>query len=117
MSKQLIVALSNKEHDLATLIISSGQFDLLSTDSQGQSAVHLASQNGYIKMLTWFSKLGFNLNARASDGATALHNVVKLRKLHAIKHLVKLGANVNSLTVSKQTPLHFAVTRDDKISL
>ena len=87
--------------------------DLNSRNKKGQTALHIAINKGYIKVIRILLKLGINPNIQDSDGDTPLHDAIT-KKLDPIVDLL-LEANTSTGIANKLgfNALHHAVLMDD----
>ncbi|KAL6459963.1 hypothetical protein MHYP_G00317220 [Metynnis hypsauchen] len=94
--------------DLRTLSGScSSGLSLLVRDSGGQSALHLASQNGHSEIVSFIlqhgSKLILDLTEKET-GDTALHKAAQQRRHDVCRRLVEAGASINKMNFLGKTP-------------
>ncbi|XP_036433333.1 diacylglycerol kinase iota [Colossoma macropomum] len=94
--------------DLRTLSSScSSGLSLLVRDSGGQSALHLASQNGHSEVVSFIlqhgSKLILDLTEKET-GDTALHKAAQQRHHDVSRRLVEAGASTNKANFLGKTP-------------
>ncbi|KAL7827937.1 hypothetical protein AOLI_G00310890 [Acnodon oligacanthus] len=94
--------------DLRTLSSScSSGLSLLVRDSGGQSALHLASQNGHSEIVSFIlqhgSKLILDLTEKET-GDTAMHKAAQQRRHDVCRRLVEAGASTNKVNFLGKTP-------------
>ncbi|XP_017549460.1 diacylglycerol kinase iota isoform X2 [Pygocentrus nattereri] len=94
--------------DLRTLSSScSSGLSLLVRDSGGQSALHLASQNGHSEIVSFIlqhgSKLILDLTEKET-GDTALHKAAQQRHHDVCRRLVEAGASTSNVNFLGKTP-------------
>jgi len=74
----------------------------------GQTALHLASQNGSLDIVWLLLENGANVDAPDSDGSTPLYLAIPKVKLPAAELLLKHSAHIDIPNNMGQTALHLA---------
>lgn len=93
---------------LATLPDAACQYD-----SEGNSALHLATNQNNIELIKYLVKNAFfDINTLNERKETALHCATKNNALATIKTLLKLKANINQKDIDGNTPLHIATAKN-----
>uniref|UniRef100_A0A0D9X2F9 Uncharacterized protein n=1 Tax=Leersia perrieri TaxID=77586 RepID=A0A0D9X2F9_9ORYZ len=82
-----------------------------STDSQGRTALHMASANGHLAVVEYLIQNGANVNAKNSENNTPLHWACLNGHIEVIKALICAGASVSALNSHEKTPMDEAVTK------
>lgn len=86
------------------------------TDNQGETAVHLAAENGHALMLQAMIEKGVDVNltedAPAEAGATPLHLACSKGHTDVVRLLMAAGADDTLKTIKGDTPAHLVVTAD-----
>mmetsp|Transcript_21898 Transcript_21898/g.28688 ORF Transcript_21898/g.28688 Transcript_21898/m.28688 type:complete len:434 (-) Transcript_21898:290-1591(-) len=84
-------------------------FDLnVINETSGQSPLHLAVQNGNMKLVKMLVQKGANTNLLNSNQATPLHLACIVGKCEIVKFLVFNGADISIKSKYESTPLHWA---------
>ncbi|CAL5071367.1 unnamed protein product [Urochloa decumbens] len=95
--------------DVVTLFSAGVSLD--STDSQGRTALHMASANGHIAVVEYLIQNGANVNATNLEKNTPLHWACLNGHIEVIKALISAGASVSALNSHEKTPMDEAVTK------
>ncbi|MBU0581296.1 MAG: ankyrin repeat domain-containing protein [Candidatus Margulisbacteria bacterium] len=86
----------------------------------GETPLHIAAQNGNIKIMESLLKNGADINAKTNDfigedadyyGYTPLHMAIVYDQKDAVLFLVEHGANIELTDAAKQTPLLIAARK------
>ncbi|KAF5363277.1 hypothetical protein D9756_000056 [Leucocoprinus leucothites] len=77
-------------------------------NSDGQTALHYAAENGHSETVRCLAELGADLSTEDADGRTALHFSAENGHSETVRCLAELGANLNIQGLHRQTALHFA---------
>jgi ankyrin repeat protein/serine/threonine protein kinase len=104
----LHVAARAGETEIIRVILSVPDVDPNMTTAEGDTAVHIASGEGWIQVVHELFKGGADLN-RCSEGrgCTALHDAACICDLAMVRTLLQLGANPNAEdSFSRNNPLH-----------
>ncbi|ATX81786.1 serine/threonine-protein phosphatase 6 regulatory ankyrin repeat subunit A [Mariprofundus ferrinatatus] len=98
---------SAKEGDLKSLqqTLESG-FEINSTDQNGNSALHYASQGAHLDVMRFLIEHGADLNLQNSRLSTPLHLTAK--NIDAIRILLEAGADPNIQDADWCYPYYFA---------
>lgn len=72
----------------------------------GTNALHIASENGNLKLVKSLIDVGCDCNVKSDYGYTPLHYASKNGKYEVVEILISAGANVNAKNSSGYTPLH-----------
>ncbi|KAF8261052.1 hypothetical protein EI94DRAFT_1667502 [Lactarius quietus] len=107
----LPAALSNEHFHVADLLYKHGAVvDVHDTDED--TPLHAASQNGQIDIMRWLLDHGADASACDSSARwTPMHNATYKMHLDAVQVLLKYSADINSQNGVGDTPLFVAVTR------
>lgn len=81
-----------------------------STDSQGRTALHMASANGHLAVVEYLIQNGANVNATNMEKNTPLHWACLNGRIEVIRALISAGASVSALNSHEKTPMDEAVT-------
>jgi len=84
--------------------------DVEARDSNRQTALHWAANNGHHDMVKFLVELSADVEARDSNGQTALHLAVSNGHHDIIRFLVELGADVEAKDGNGQAALHWAAS-------
>lgn len=83
--------------------------DINAKSQGGNTALHLAAKNGYIKIVKTLLENGAGVNAQNHDGETPLHWAADNDHTEVVKVLLENGARVNIVDKDGETPLHWAI--------
>ncbi|EER99842.1 hypothetical protein BDA96_02G423700 [Sorghum bicolor] len=89
----------------------SAGISLDSTDSQGRTALHMASANGHLAVVEYLIQNGANVNATNLEKNTPLHWACLNGHIEVIKALISAGASVSALNSHEKTPMDEAVSK------
>lgn len=86
------------------------------TDNHGETAIHLAAENGHIRMLKVMMEKGINVNltedAPAEAGMTPLHLACLKARTEVVRLLIAAGAD-DAMTIRKgASPAHLVLMKD-----
>ncbi|XP_061169284.1 ankyrin repeat, PH and SEC7 domain containing protein secG-like [Saccostrea echinata] len=84
------------------------ELDVNNRDFLGQTALHLAVEEGNTELTKGLVELGADLNANDLTEKQPIHVAAEKGWDHIIDFLIKEGANINALDKYQSTPLHFA---------
>ena len=76
----------------------------------GKTALHIASDKGYINLAKLLILAGANVNAQDFNQNTPLHNASIKDNIDVAKYLISVRADVNAQNSDQDTPLHQAST-------
>ncbi|MFT7087385.1 MAG: ankyrin repeat protein [Rickettsiales bacterium] len=75
----------------------------------GDTALHIAAQNGYLELVIALLTRGADVNLLTSNGWTALHFAAQRGYLEVVKILIRAKVNVNAQGIAyHRTALHYA---------
>nr|XP_061826937.1 ankyrin repeat domain-containing protein 50 [Nerophis lumbriciformis]XP_061826939.1 ankyrin repeat domain-containing protein 50 [Nerophis lumbriciformis] len=95
--------------DMATVLIEKGGVPMESRDSEGRTAVHVASWQGNVDMVVLLLKHGANPNAQDTEGRPPLHSVAWTGNSEVGHHLLaKSGINIDLACNQGATALSIA---------
>ncbi|OMJ65898.1 hypothetical protein SteCoe_37454 [Stentor coeruleus] len=79
-------------------------------DSEGNTPMHKAAANGYVKVCEILMDYGENIdiNATNNQGKTPLHLACLSNQTALAKLLVRSGANINAVDATDNTPVHYS---------
>ncbi|XP_031124482.1 ankyrin repeat-containing protein P16F5.05c isoform X4 [Ipomoea triloba] len=98
----------NDIEDIMSLV-SSG-ISLNSKDSQGRTALHMASANGHCDIVDYLIRNEVDVNASNEEKNTPLHWACLNGHVEVVKSLILAGANVSALNSHERTPMDEAVS-------
>ncbi|EGD94597.1 hypothetical protein TESG_02106 [Trichophyton tonsurans CBS 112818] len=75
---------------------------------RGQTALHLAIDNGHMELIGSLIKAGVPINTQDGYGQSALHKAIELGDKSAVTSLLSAGANVNLITHDGATAFSIA---------
>uniref|UniRef100_A0ACD5WRG8 Uncharacterized protein n=1 Tax=Avena sativa TaxID=4498 RepID=A0ACD5WRG8_AVESA len=81
-----------------------------SADSQGRTALHMASANGHLDVVEYLIQNGANVNSTNLEKNTPLHWACLNGHIEVIRALICAGATVSALNSHEKTPMDEAVT-------
>ena len=81
---------------------------ILDEDRDGQTALHLAVENGHIEIVELCLETGANVNHFNTNLITSMHLAATSGKLEIVKVLVEHDANIEATNALQETPLHRA---------
>ena len=83
--------------------------DIFSKTKNGRSCLHLAAQEGHLKICRTFLQIyNFNIRARDDDEWTVLHHAALSGNLEFVQYFIQNGSDVFSKTKDDKTVLHLA---------
>lgn len=82
---------------------------VVSRDSHGLTALHVACIHGKSNTVESLIDLGADINATDLNECTPLHYAVSRGHQNALLLLLHSGANINQTNIDKNTPLHLSV--------
>lgn len=89
-----------------------GLLDLNSRNKRRQTALHIAINKGFTRVISLLVELGCNLNVQDSEGDTPLHdalsNTMNDEKLHNIRILLDAGADLTIMNKNGFNCIHMA---------
>ncbi|KAL0428906.1 UNVERIFIED_CONTAM: (-)-isopiperitenone reductase [Sesamum radiatum] len=91
--------------------IASTGVSLDSEDSQGRTALHMASANGHVHIVDYLINNGANVNACNMEKNTPLHWACLNGQIEVVKRLILAGANISLLNSHERTPMDEAISR------
>ncbi|KAG4273420.1 hypothetical protein FPRO04_09784 [Fusarium proliferatum] len=83
-------------------------------DLVGQTALHLACQDGRVDTATILTRHGADVNARARNGSTPLHYAARKGFMSIVKLLVESGAEFDEMDSARMTPAMWAALEGKK---
>lgn len=93
----LILAVCENKVDVVKLLLDSGA-KVESSDRQGRTALHYASDYGLVECVHALVNAGAGLNVKDEEGYTALHVAAERGNVGVVKMLVNAGARIDSVT-------------------
>mmetsp|Transcript_22624 Transcript_22624/g.52708 ORF Transcript_22624/g.52708 Transcript_22624/m.52708 type:complete len:707 (-) Transcript_22624:227-2347(-) len=106
-TNQLLAAADTGNEDLVVKLLAQG-VDVNCTDSQGNTALHLAAFSGHDIIVSLLIQAKLKIDIRNKAGATALKLAALVNKTEVVKVLVAAGAQVQQPDEEGYTALHFA---------
>ncbi|KAM3339052.1 ankyrin repeat domain-containing protein 54 [Capsicum galapagoense] len=91
--------------------LASSGVSLDSKDSEGRTALHMASANGHRSIVEYLIRNGADVNASNVEKNTPLHWACLNGHIEVVKSLILAGANVSALNSHERTPINEVVTR------
>ena len=73
---------------------------------ENDTALHLASQAGYLETVKTLVHIGADVNLATDTKATPLHLAAISGQLEVVKFLVRYRAKINALDDEQMTPVH-----------
>ena len=111
----LHVAAELNHHRCARLLLQEEVLvDALKCSKRKETALHLASQNGYFEVAEMLIRNSANVNARTGNGETPLHLASKCLSTKVMLLLINHGADVNAQDNDGRPPLHCVVLSKNK---
>lgn len=111
--KALCMAIGYKQPEVAEFLIHKGiRLNCQERVPKGNTTLHLAARNGFLKIATTLIKKGLFIEIRNKYNQTPLHIAAEKGHIDMIKHLLSCKADVNAKDKSNQTPLDLC----DKVS-
>ena len=83
-------------------------------DYKGKTALHRASQAGFLKITKLLLDHGANLEAKSHDGETPIFDAAFYGRTDQLKSLIDYGANIEPSNAKEETPV-FAAIRGGKV--
>jgi len=77
-------------------------------DTDGNTVLHIAAQDGDTKLITKLIVAGVHIDEKNNEGKTALMRAVEYKHEAIIKELIKQGADVDLQNGSNKTVYHYA---------
>ena len=115
MNKALWEAVENSQPEICRLLLSRKNYgDLVAqTNSRGaknQTALHIASCSGNLKICEILLEFGesTDVNAKDADGCTPLHLACRHGHYLTAQFLIRSGSLINDLDKALNSPLHYA---------
>ncbi|KAM0463933.1 hypothetical protein ACHAO4_000658 [Trichoderma viride] len=99
---------------VASSLISSGS-SLHERDSNGQTALHHAVENGHTDTAALLLDMGAKINSRDLDGSSPLHQASTNADEETAKLLILKGTDVNAVDGYNATPLYRAAEAGDEV--
>lgn len=126
--------ISKERAEIASLLIKAGSFraqediykyfhalynqsDINYRFDFGQTALHIAAEQGHEGIVRFLMDEGADLNSRDKPGNTALHSAVRGGYRSIVTLLLNAGADVNATDYNSNVPLHMAMTLDRDIEI
>ncbi|XP_050525677.1 ankyrin repeat domain-containing protein 18A-like isoform X3 [Daktulosphaira vitifoliae] len=103
-TKFLVMAVECGQKECVQLILERGA-DVTCTDTNKNTALHLATKQGSFTMISMLLKKGISINAQNAAGESVLHVACSTEKRNLIEFIIDNGAFVNIIDKQGQTPL------------
>lgn len=108
-------ASEHNHHECAQLLLEDGILvDALRGEERRETALHMASVNGYVETVTLLLKHSADPNAKNKRLETPLHLGAKCLCPKVMKALIDHGSDVDSPDCEGRPPLHFAINSNQK---
>ncbi|EMN43689.1 ankyrin repeat domain-containing protein [Leptospira weilii] len=107
----LMIAIKNKQREVAKLLIRSGA-DPTYQNNIGLTALHLAANSGDLELTNNLLKHGAKVNQSSKSGWSPLMSAIDGRHVEVSNLLIQNGAKVTEKDVDGNSPLLLAVSRD-----
>lgn len=91
--------------------LASSGVSLDSKDSEGRTALHMASANGHCGIVEYLIRNGADVNASNVEKNTPLHWACLNGHIEVVKTLILAGATVSALNSHERTPIDEVVCR------
>ncbi|KAJ8564832.1 hypothetical protein K7X08_001292 [Anisodus acutangulus] len=91
--------------------LASSGVSLDSKDSEGRTALHMASANGHCGIVEYLIRNGSDVNASNVEKNTPLHWACLNGHIEVVKRLILAGASVSALNSHERTPIDETVNR------
>ncbi|KAL1117602.1 hypothetical protein AAG570_003917 [Ranatra chinensis] len=104
----LHVTVNNKHSQLAQIILEANTAILDMENSDGMTALHIASSLGCRGIIESLVQCGSDVDKQNKNGNTALHLACAANDLETVELLISKGADLNSLNERLQSPIHIA---------
>ncbi len=90
-------------------VLQRGHYDLSERDSQKQTALHIATIEGYYDIVDLLLKYRAEVDSRADEDDTPLHWAARHGHVDIARLLVENGADLEARGTNQFTPLHWAL--------
>ncbi|KAL6557209.1 hypothetical protein OROMI_017559 [Orobanche minor] len=90
--------------------IASAGVSLDSKNSEGRTALHMASANGHHDIVDYLIQSGVEVNVSNTEKNTPLHWACLNGHIEVVKHLVLAGAGLSLLNSHERTPIDEAIS-------
>lgn len=104
----LLYSLKNNKAAIAAAFIQTTAANLLAADTNGNTALHLATQYGYDDVVQELLNKGINPNLQNNNNETPLHHAAEKGYQTIATMLIGKGAHINTQDNDGNTPLHWA---------
>ena len=84
------------------------------TNEDGETPLHLAADNGNVKIVKLLLAFGADVNGKDNDGSTPLHRAVQSSSAEVVEALLAKGADIDARNSDGNTPLKAALEREEK---
>ncbi|KAL1540148.1 GA-binding protein subunit beta-2-like [Salvia divinorum] len=91
--------------------IASAGVSLDSKDSEGRTALHMASANGHLNIVDYLVRNGVDVNACNMEKNTPLHWASLNGHIEVVKRLILSGAEISPLNSHEKSPIDEALSR------
>lgn len=105
ITTELISALRASNRQMALELIAKGAKVEVVTQNEGESALMIAAQKGYLDVLKRILGAGVDVNTRSRNGETALMRAAQYGHLDVVQALINSGANVRQRNQNGQTAM------------
>lgn len=110
----LTAAVSRGYFDIAKVLITEGQANVLLANRDGETALSLAVQDDDEELVDLLCTHGANVNARDEDGRTAVMAAYDASNKRMVEHLIsEVGADITLADNEGRTLLHLAARQGD----
>lgn len=104
----LFEVIRNSSVEIFKIMLESGKVDIKEVNSLGESAVHIAAQQGNAAILSVLLNNGIPPNVTDYEGLTLMHHAAKRGQTNLIKQLIAANAHVRVFDKKDRTPSFYA---------
>jgi ankyrin repeat protein len=77
----------------------------------GETALHLAVENGKLEILKYFEERGANFDFQNENGCTLLHCAAKETNLELVKYVAERRVNIDAIDKNCESPIMYAAQK------
>ncbi|MBR5213294.1 MAG: ankyrin repeat domain-containing protein [Akkermansia sp.] len=94
--------------DILRIMLESDKVDIKKVNRQGESAVHIAAQQGNATMLSLLLNSGLSAEVTDHEGLSLMHHAAKYGQTELLQQLIAANARVRVLDKKGRTPSYYA---------